>query len=202
MPSANHWGRSLPMLAEIASDGATRDHLRSQLAAMLGGPSASMTFTSLAEQILELASQDLPRYESDARALLVSEGLPGGLWRDLRREVEHLYRASRPNLVGSSLIDFGCGDGSMAQRFAAGGLEVTLSDVLQPIELESLGLPFVLAHADGSTPLADGALDNAVAFGVLHHCEDPGRSMSEARAARAPRRAPGDRRICLRGPIE
>ncbi|MFJ7237652.1 class I SAM-dependent methyltransferase [Streptomyces olivaceus] len=178
MPNKNHWGYSLPTLADIASDADLRDHLTSNIVEMLDGPGSPMT-PSVAERLLKLASQDDTDYEREARALLVSEGLLNGGPRDLQKEIEFLFELTRPWFVGSSLLDFGCGDGSMARRFAASGLDVTLTDVLEPAGLGALALPFVRTNEDGSVPVPDGAFGNVVVFSVLHHCEDPERSMAE-----------------------
>ncbi len=186
VPNTNHWGHPIPAIAEIASDPATREHLASQLTAMLGGPRASRSLMSVAEQLLELASQEVPRYESDARALLLAEELVDERQCDLRRATKHLFHLCRPHLGGSRLIDFGCGSGIMGRRFARSGLDVTLSDVLEPTQSQASVLPFVLADADGFTPLPESVFDNAVALGVLHHCSDPVRAAIELMRLVAP----------------
>lgn len=179
MPSiANHWGRPLPTLAEVASDNTLRGDLHRGLVEMLGGTNDAST-DAVASNVLDAAARGGFDHERTIHALLESAGLLGGGQRDLRNEIDHLYRLSSSWLVGSSLIDFGCGDGSMARRYADGGLEVTLTDVLEPQELTELALPYVRTSPDGFTPLPDGAFDNAIAFGVLHHCQDPDQSIAE-----------------------
>ena len=102
--------RPLPELAEIVSDAALTDHLASETARMLGGGDGAAT-AEVAEQVLALTTRGRERYEADAYALLADAGLLCGGSRDLQREIEYLHELTRPYLVGSTLLDFGCGDG-------------------------------------------------------------------------------------------
>lgn len=174
MSERNHWGRPLPTLASIASDAALHEHLLTGVAEILGGKAAG----PVAAGLLELAATGGAGYERDARTTLAAAGMLGGPSRDLTAEIEHLYAASAPFLAGPVLLDFGCGDGSMARRFAAAGADVTGTDTLAPADLQ-LGVPFVRNFPDGSTPLPSGSFDVVLAFGVLHHCADPDVALGE-----------------------
>ncbi len=80
--------------------------------------------------------------------------------------------------AGGTLVDVGCGDGSIGRAIAASrsdldvfGFEVLVRpDCHLPVEA-----------FDGATiPLADGAVDFAMLVDVLHHTEDPAVLLAEA----------------------
>ena len=79
---------------------------------------------------------------------------------------------------GSSVLDIGCGDGSIAQSICARrpDLEVRGIDVLIRPELQFPVLPFDGEHI----PLQADAVDYAMFVDVLHHTENPTSLLQEA----------------------
>jgi SAM-dependent methyltransferase len=76
------------------------------------------------------------------------------------------------------VLDLGSGEGYVGARLAEEtGAKVFLADVL---DLNRTSLPHVVY--DGQTlPYDDAAFDVTVLYFVLHHCEDPGQVLREAR---------------------
>lgn len=73
-----------------------------------------------------------------------------------------------PHLVGTSLLDFGCGDGRVSAQPLREGVEVQLYDVADYRHESTLSLPFT---SDRS--LLTHIYDNTIVATVLHHCERP-----------------------------
>lgn len=176
MAEVNHWGRHTPSLADIVSDPTLRDHLISETTRMLGGSAAA---ARAAGDIMVLAERPEFEYEAAARALLDDAGLLSGGSRDLAREIELLHDLTLPLLTGTTLLDFGSGDGSMSRRFSESGFNVTMADVLQPAGPDVPDLPFIHIDSDGLVSRPDATFDDIITYSVLHHCQNPDAAFSE-----------------------
>lgn len=111
----------------------------------------------------------------------VIENLIFRLWLlDARRKLRHL----RPHLgVGESILDIGCGVGSVTTLLRAEGHAVTPLDV----RAQSLTAAVAPVIFDGRhLPFDAGHFDLALLLTVLHHAEDPEALLIEA--ARVARR--------------
>lgn len=85
--------------------------------------------------------------------------------------------------AGSSVIDVGCGDGSLGALLA----DYTRLSEIQGYEIAPRNETHIPVHTfDGHTlPLADGSIDVVLMVDVLHHTEDPMVLLGEgARVAR------------------
>ena len=173
MTAKNCWGRPVPSLSEIIDNDEFAGHLASATAHML------QCDLEIARKIVALASSAEQTYEDQAHTLLVTNQILGDQDRDWAEEVEQLYSLTVPHITGQSLLDFGCGDGTMSRRFSKAGFEVVATDLLgSSAELDSSGVQFVPTNTDGTIPLAS-TFDSAVCYGVLHHCNEPNVSVSE-----------------------
>lgn len=99
------------------------------------------------------------------------------------RRIRVLSRHIADHLSGGSVLDVGCGDGTLAQAVMQLKPETRFEGIdvfLRP----SVAIPAQVY--DGQTiPFPDGAFDWVTICDVLHHTDDPGRVLSEcARVAR------------------
>jgi SAM-dependent methyltransferase len=92
----------------------------------------------------------------------------------------HLFRGDE------SLLDAGCGDGSVARLLRRRVREVTAIDV-EPFDTwqEEAGLSFQVADAE-SLPFEDAAFDIVHSKDSLHHMETPERALGEYRRVLKP----------------
>ncbi len=103
---------------------------------------------------------------------------PGALFARLRslkiaREIRPVTRLLRP---GARVLDYGCGDGSMAAAFVAAGFPAVAADTYDAADWSRDGIPYV--QSVPGTPFADlieahGPFDAAVFRHVLEHLPDP-----------------------------
>ncbi|MFZ4517538.1 MAG: class I SAM-dependent methyltransferase [Microthrixaceae bacterium] len=103
---------------------------------------------------------------------------PGALFARLRslkiaREIRPVARLLPP---GARVLDYGCGDGSMAAAFVAAGFSAVAADTYDPSDWHRDGIPY--ARSVPGTPFGDlldahGPFDAAVFRHVLEHLPDP-----------------------------
>jgi 2-polyprenyl-3-methyl-5-hydroxy-6-metoxy-1,4-benzoquinol methylase len=104
------------------------------------------------------------------------------LMRAFERELEELLRHADPQ----SLLDVGCGEGVLAQRFAQllGGGRVVGVDLEEPSlqrgwqQHAAPNLTFMIARAE-ALPFASGEFDLVSAIEVLEHLPHPERALGE-----------------------
>lgn len=84
---------------------------------------------------------------------------------------------------GERVLDLGCGTGSDLLQFARHGALATGVDLTpRHVELarQRVGELAMVHHADARhLPFADASFDYVYSHGVLHHCDDPQRVVSE-----------------------
>jgi 2-polyprenyl-3-methyl-5-hydroxy-6-metoxy-1,4-benzoquinol methylase len=104
------------------------------------------------------------------------------LQRGFERNLDDLFRSTHPE----SLLDVGCGEGVLTQRWAA-MLEparvvgIDLDDPLLAAEWARRSAPNLtyLAQRAERLPFADGEFDLATAIEVLEHVPDPDHTLAE-----------------------
>jgi len=94
-------------------------------------------------------------------------------YRHYKRDVKPLMRFSQiaPQLMGRRILDFGAGDGALANLLHRLGYQVTLTDVLDYRNTDAQALPFVPMIEPGIVPFADGSFDTALVLLTLHHID-------------------------------
>ena len=111
------------------------------------------------------------RFESFARAHADDAGVAGWSPTGLAARLRHFRRRWRPGALGALWLDVGCGAGTYA-RFLAGrgarvlGLDYSLPSVRHAERHGGERLAWGVADVT-RLPLADGAADGALCFGVL-----------------------------------
>jgi 2-polyprenyl-3-methyl-5-hydroxy-6-metoxy-1,4-benzoquinol methylase len=74
-------------------------------------------------------------------------------------------------LTGPRVLDFGAGDGMLAERLARCGYQIALTDVLDYRNVNARSLPFVPMTSTGIVPFAERSFDTALALLTLHHID-------------------------------
>lgn len=93
--------------------------------------------------------------------------------------VERVTRALAAQIgEAASLLDVGCGDGTVAQGIGA-GVGATRVAGVDVLVRPATAIP-VTPYDGEHLPFADGAFEAVVISDVLHHCEHPARVLREA----------------------
>jgi SAM-dependent methyltransferase len=94
-------------------------------------------------------------------------------YRRYKRDVKPLMRFVHvePWLIGRRVLDFGCGDGALAELLHRQGYQVALTDVLDYRDTEARTLPFIRMERPDIVPFADRSFDTVLALSTLHHID-------------------------------
>jgi len=74
-------------------------------------------------------------------------------------------------IIGTRVLDYGCGSGYLAARLARGGYQVFTTDVLDYRYEEARPLPFIPMASATDIPYPDDSMDTALVQAVLHHTD-------------------------------
>lgn len=180
-PSANYFGHPLRERSELLSDPATRDFLRTTLAAILnsaGTPSADIAHSV---EILLSTPREIGKEDEYARALfqnLLRVAPLKGRDRMLLARIQKLHSLFRAFMTGGAILDFGCGDGRLGASFEGPGQQVCYTDVAEA-RYSNTGVFHAITDDVGCNYDAD-TFGNVILSSVLHHCAYPDRSLDEA----------------------
>ncbi|MFA6889221.1 MAG: class I SAM-dependent methyltransferase [Candidatus Woesearchaeota archaeon] len=136
---------------------------------------------TVAETFLQFAREheDVYAYEREAHRLLQSRNSLETLTALLQRRSELMYQQIKPHLVGTFLLDFGCGDGKIGEMIAKESYNVRLADVYQHPHITKTGLDFELLDQEGHILIPDNSFDNTLVLTVLHHSLYPLQNIAE-----------------------
>lgn len=141
----------------------------------------------LAEQCVRLAKQNasLFEYEREVYALveehrLVPQFLRRSVLEILQTRAGTVYGQVRPWLEEGSVLDLGCGEGEVGKLLAEEGRHVVLADIYTPPNARRTGLEFRLFRQGEPVPAQDNEFDNTLLLTVLHHSDDPLKTLREA----------------------
>ncbi|HWY50887.1 MAG TPA: methyltransferase domain-containing protein [Chthoniobacterales bacterium] len=110
-------------------------------------------------------------YESNLKKLFRRYADPNKLKLAIAQRSEIIFQEVEPLLVGSSLLDIGCGNGLIAQSARKHFQEILLVDVVNYL-LPSIDLPFA-KYDDGQPLPTERKFDTVLLLTVLHHSFDP-----------------------------
>ena len=118
----------------------------------------------------------------------------GGFWfNSLYRQYKTVakpetdYSQLRELIVGSRVLDYGCGSGYLAEKLSRNGYEVFTTDVLDYRYEEARHLPFVQMTSPTDLAYPDNSIDIALVQAVLHHIDPLDLPGALARLARISR---------------
>ncbi len=137
-------------------------------------PASRREFIVLARECL---SDDV--YESRVHHLLDKLIPRDGIECALTRRATRVFQQLALHLQSGSTLDFGCGDGRVAELVHERQGGVTLADTYYHQRVGELHLPFIILPEEGICPLESNSFDNVVAVTVLHHCTNPTVTLKE-----------------------
>jgi SAM-dependent methyltransferase len=180
----NVWGHGIPTpqysILANSSVCPLRKHVTQYLHAVLTlwglNDEQVKIFIELALREATKNRDDVPSFEKQLKAHLIGQCLRlGAKDAALSQRAQTVYREVKPYLIGSSLLDIGCGDGRITTLVANNNPEfrqIHLTDVVDyvPQELK----PFFAIYKEGSLfPTGEQSFDTVLLLTVLHHATDP-----------------------------
>jgi 2-polyprenyl-3-methyl-5-hydroxy-6-metoxy-1,4-benzoquinol methylase len=119
------------------------------------------------------------RFENDLRVYLTEQDKRAGSWdQALVKRAQIIYNVVKPHLVGSSLLDIGCGDGRISGVVAASCAFdriklVDVADNVPDLLKQAFKLDFTRYENGGPLPIGGETFDTVLLLTVLHHAHDP-----------------------------
>ncbi|MBI2136796.1 methyltransferase domain-containing protein [Candidatus Woesearchaeota archaeon] len=110
----------------------------------------------------------------------------------LDKRADLIFKQIEPSLTGI-VLDLGCGDGRIAKRIAKHKYRVDASDVKLDDNIPYTNLPFILVTKKWNLPCNLGQYDTTLLLTVLHHSENPLKTLQLAKS----RTKPGGRIIVI-----
>jgi SAM-dependent methyltransferase len=130
--------------------------------------------------VLEGSSGHLADIEARLSAFVGSiiraEDIESALHRRARAVAEQIAE----HLLGSRIVDVGCGDGLISHYVNRRDAEFILVDVVDYFRRET-GLEFRMYDEGGPLPISQGWSDTSLLLTVLHHAEEPLSLLQEVR---------------------
>jgi ubiquinone/menaquinone biosynthesis C-methylase UbiE len=122
----------------------------------------------------------LEAYEEQAHNILEKEKVTQKIPEKLYARAAIIYSQIEPYLLEGDVLDYGCGDGQVAELIAKNKRQqVTITDVYEHPHIKETGLKFVLFKQEAKTPFGNDEFDNTLVVTVFHHCSDPIESIKD-----------------------
>ncbi len=173
----NAFGLEVPEIKEIVTDNGIKATIGSLLLPVLTylGVAPIKSEEIIADCLQASANYtQLCEYEEQAHNILEKEQVAQRIPEKLQARASLMYTQIQPYLLHGSLLDYGCGDGCVAELAAENrNQQVTLTDVYKHTHVEETGLKFELFKQGATAPFSDGEFDNTLALTVFHHSSDP-----------------------------
>lgn len=172
----NAFDAEIPSIAEIVSSSRMSAIISKTLKQIMAhlGVEASKAF-ALVEDILD-AGRTFEvefEYEEIINARLDRAGVLGALPEILRGRSQLVFDQILPFLRSGQILDLGCGDGKVGALITYKEYGVTLCDVYEHPNIQSLGLPFVKYSQSSPLPIEDNTFDTVLLLTVIHHSGNP-----------------------------
>ncbi len=179
----NAFGYELPQIKEIITDNSIKKTVASMLLPVL-------TYLEIpevkAKEIISdclLAVSEYPQleaYERQAHSILEKAGITQRIPQKLAARANIVYTQIAPYLLEGNVLDYGCGDGQVAELIAQNkSSQVTLADVYMHPHIAETGLKFVSFKQGAKMPIDDNIFDNTLALTVFHHSSNPVESIMD-----------------------
>ncbi len=182
----NAFQEQIPDIDKVLLDPIVRAYIQRTLTSVIGSLAQDDTQT-LASRVLGVATSTPQKaYEQRANELLAGAGVTGAtISQALSGRAETIYQQVKQYVLPGSMLDLGCGDGKVGERFAQDGLEIILADVYKNANVDKTGLEFIQFSQDERVP-TERQFDNTLLLTVLHHCDDPVAVLQDARRLTKP----------------
>ncbi|MBI3032179.1 methyltransferase domain-containing protein [Candidatus Woesearchaeota archaeon] len=176
----NTFGKEIKEIKDIVDDPICRAYIGRTLGTIFSsiGINESRSI-KLIGKIFAYAEQNQFLYEYKARGALEKAAVTERLPSALEGRSQLIYDQVKPYVVGSTVLDLGCGDGKVGELLADDGLEVTLADIYQHHHVPIIGLPFRLVRREVKLSLGQ-QYDTTLLLTVLHHSDDPLQTLNTA----------------------
>jgi SAM-dependent methyltransferase len=179
----NAFGLELPEIKEIVTDPTVKATLGSLLVPVFTylGVQAGTSKEIIAD-CLQAASNyaKLEDYEDQAHAILEKEQMAQKIPQKLQARANLIYSQIQQYLLPGNVLDYGCGDGQVAELIAKGRNQpVTLTDVYEHSHIKETGLNFHLFTQSQKTQFNNDQFDNTLALTVFHHSSNPLNSIQD-----------------------
>jgi len=141
----------------------------------------------IAKDCLEYAKfhTSLFDYEDKAYEILEEGGFAGEFPETLIKRAKIMYKQIKPYIIKGSVLDLGCGDGRVGEILAREH-HVVLSDIYRDENIKNIDLEFRLFRQGESVPFDDNEFDNPLLLTVLHHSDDPLKTLRETHRVTKP----------------
>ena len=173
----NAFGLELPEIKAIVTDKSVKETVSSLLLPVLIylGVSANESRGIITDCLQAAANYtQLEVYEEQAHSILEKERVAQKIPEKLSSRASLVYSQIAPYLLPGNVLDYGCGDGQVAELIAKNRCqEVILADVYEHPHVKETGLKFKLFQQGGKTSFEDETFDNTLALTVYHHSSDP-----------------------------
>ena len=181
----NKFGFQIPQIKEILANKKAKEFIEWYLSSILG--SLDIDNENLVKKILDVAStyKNLSEYESKAHEIFQREKTSQKISAKLDCRAEIIYSQIQKHLEGKNVLDFGCGDGKVAERVSKiAKMKVVVTDIYKHKNMDSLGIDFLKCN-QVSVPTQEN-FDNVLLLTVLHHADDPVKTLLEAKRLTKP----------------
>lgn len=188
-PKLNAFGREIPPLAECVNSNVLHEMLLRQLTGILPRQ-CNRGAEDLACQLFDktIGAADDEGAAVAAQQLLRESDALQHLREGLGKRSERIVAQIQPHLKGSTVLDYGCGDGDVGRRISDIGFDVSLRDVMDYRSDAARKLPWrLLSDSLEEEAVYDAGVDSLLLLTVLHHCEHPLSTLRRVKSLR-PRR--------------
>jgi ubiquinone/menaquinone biosynthesis C-methylase UbiE len=179
----NVFGLELLQIKEVVTDKSVKETIGSLILPVLtylGIPEDKAR--EIISDCLQAAADysQLEAYEEQAHKILEKQGVTQRIPQKLTARAAIVYSQIEPYLLAGTVLDYGCGDGQVAELIAKNKhQQVSLADVYEHPNVKETALKFVSFKQGAKTPFSNGEFDNTLALTVFHHCSDPIESIKD-----------------------
>ena len=176
----NKFGFQIPEIKEIMTNKNAKQFIEQSLSSILG--SLDIDNINLVKEIMDLASayQNLSEYESKAHEIFEREKTVEKISAKLNCRAEIIYSQIQKHLCSKTVLDFGCGDGKVAECVSKiSKMKVVATDIYKHDNLQSTGIVFL--KCEQSSVPTNEKFDNVLLLTVLHHADNPIKTLLEAK---------------------